>query len=157
MAESHNWRTDSSKKSVKNAVLPLEVRHALSAWIQAKESLRRIMRPEDFHSFVRPMYLVAVLSQSFMLLALPPNKRLFERASAFQRNIEAAILRENYHLAGFARYPSDDELVVLRGVSSFAPFVELIWRKRAQKIATRRFSEDAHDAADLTQLLEASG
>jgi hypothetical protein len=149
----HNSRSDSSTKSEENSALPVEVRHALSAWIRAKQSLQRVMPREDFHSFVRPMYLVAVLSESFMLLALPPNKRLFERARAFRGNIEAAIGQQNYHFAGIARYPSNDELVILRDSPSFAPFVDLIWRKRLAKLEVNRPAEDERDRADLTEAL----
>jgi hypothetical protein len=149
----HNSRSVSSEKSAENSALPVEVRHALAAWVRAKQSLQQVMRREDFQSFVRPMYLVAVLSNSFMLLALPPNHRLFERARNFRPNIAAAIARQNYHLAGIARYPSDSELVRLREFPSFAPFVELIWRKRLEKVEAVRPAEDERDRADLTEAL----
>ena len=133
----------------------METRHALAAWIRAKQSLERAMRREDFQSFVRPLYLIAVLSGSFMLLAMPPNKRLFERAHNFRHNLSAALAKQNYRLAGICAYPSDDELLILRSNPSFAPYVELIWRKRAEKIEAQRQAEDERDFADLSQVLEA--
>ena len=109
------------------------------------------MRPEDFNSFIRPMYLLAVLSGSFMLLALPPNKRLAERARNFRPNLEAAIQKQNYHLAGFSRYPADGELLMLRDRLPWAPYVDLIYRKRLEAMEARRSAEDVRDRADLRQ------
>ena len=100
------------------------------------------------------MYLLAVLSECFMLLSLPPNRRVCERAYAFRANLAAAIAHENYRLAGLVAYPSDGELVVLRSHRSFAPFVELIWRKRLEKIAAQQVAEDARDSVDLSQALQ---
>jgi hypothetical protein len=146
----HNSPADSREKSAENFVLSVEARHALAAWVRAKQSLQRVMHREDFQSFVRPMYLVAVLSDACLLLTLPPNNRLFERARNFRPNLRAAIEEQNYHFAGIARYPSDDELLILRDNPSFAPFVELIWRKRLAKLAATRPAEDDRDSADLS-------
>jgi hypothetical protein len=133
----------------------VETRHALAAWIRAKQSLERVMRREDFQSFVRPMYLIAVFPGNCFLLSIPANKRLYKRARNFRPNLRAAILKQNYDLAGIARYPSDDELLILRHSPAFAPYVELIWRKRAEKIEAQRQAEDERDFADLSQVLEA--
>jgi hypothetical protein len=157
LRESHNSRFVSSEKSAENSPLSVESRHALAAWVRAKQSLERVMRREDFQSFIRPMYLGAVLSRCCMLLTLPPNKRLFERARNFRPNLVAAIEQQNYHFAGIARYPTDDELVQLRNSpnyeSSWKPFVELIWRKRQEKLAATRPAEDERDCADLSREL----
>jgi hypothetical protein len=154
LRESHNSPLDSSEKSAENSALSVETRHALAAWIRAKQSLQRVMRREDFQGFVRPMYLVAVLSQSFLLLAVPPNNRLVERARNFRPNLEAAISKQNYRLAGICPYPTDAEVLALRNHPAFAPYVELIWRKRAEKVAAYRVAEDARDSAGLATVLE---
>src|SRR5580704_5467104 len=133
LRESHNSRPVSSEKSAENSPLSVEIRHALAAWVRAKQSLEKVMRREDFQSFVRPMYLIALFPGACLLLAMPPNRRLFQRAWNFRPNLKAAIANQNYHFAGIARYPSDDELVILRDSPSFAPFVELIYRKRLAK------------------------
>lgn len=127
----------------------MEARHALAAWVRAKQSLETLMRREDFQSFVRPMYLLAVLSGCGMLLSLPPNKRLVERAWNFRPNLGLAIGKQNYRFAGLCRYPSDDELIVLANSPSFAPFVQLIWRGRTQKVLARKMAEDARGAEVL--------
>jgi hypothetical protein len=106
------------------------------------------MRPEDFHSFIRPMYLMAVLSGSSMLLSLPPNKRLAERARNFRPNLVAAIEQQNYHFAGICRYPSDEELLILRERRQWVPYVELIYRKRLQRVEARTSAENVRDCAD---------
>jgi hypothetical protein len=155
LREFHNSPADSSEKSAENSALSVEARHALAAWIRAKQSLERVMRREDFQSFVRPMYLIAVLGPYCFLLAMPPNKRLYERARHFRPNLRAAILKQNYDLAGICRYPSDEELLLLRDSPSFAPYVQLIWRKRAEKYEAQREAEDTRDFADLSQVLEA--
>ena len=107
------------------------------------------MRREDYQSLVRPMYLVAVLPPCCFLLALPPNTRLYERARNFRPNLRAAIQKQNYDLAGLCRYPSDEELLLLRESEEFAPFVNLIWRKRLEKYALRKVVEDARDSQPL--------
>lgn len=95
------------------------------------------------------MYLVALLSGRFFLIALPPNRRVIERARNFQSNLAAFIEREGYGFAGFTAYPSDDTLIEMRerglDASSFAPFLELIARKRIEKALARRERENARD------------
>lgn len=103
---------------------------------------------EDFQCFVRPMYLLANFS-GFLLIALPANQRVVERARNFCPNVRAALLREGYALAGFTAYPSDDLLLQLRNHLSFAPFIRIIWRGRIRKLEARRAVEDARDRSPL--------
>jgi hypothetical protein len=133
--------------------LSREDRHALAAWVRAKQTLERVMRREDFQAFVRPMYLTALFDRCFLLLAMPPNQRLFQRAWNFRPNLATAIELQNYHLAGIARYPTDDELLMLKDKPAFAPFVALIWRKRMDKAIARRPAEDDRDCSDLSREL----
>lgn len=151
MAAFHNSPPDSSKKSAENSAVPMHVRHAHSAWIRAKESLQRAMPRQDFHSLVGPMRLVTVLPGGGMLLALPPNKRLAERARNFRPNLAAAIENQNYHLAGFSLYPSDDALLSLWNHKSFGPFFQFIARKRRDRdrVAAERDEENARDRERL--------
>ncbi|HKW17062.1 MAG TPA: hypothetical protein VJO35_06095 [Terriglobales bacterium] len=133
--------------------LSAETRHALTAWTRAKSTLYAKMRHEDFQAFVRPMYLVAVLSGRFFLIAIPPNRRVMDRARNFRANLAAFIEREGYGFAGFTPYPSDDDLLELRerqfDASSFAPFLELIARKRLDKSLARREQENARDREQI--------
>lgn len=114
---------------------------AYRAWIAAKRELASRMHPEDFNAFVRPIYLLMVLSEHYMLLSMPPNKRLVERARNFQSNIAAAIARHGYSFAGFARYPVEYE--------DFAAipeeFLTPILRGRRRAAEQRRAAEDARD------------
>ena len=123
----------------------VDFRDALSAWTRAKEALRVAMRREDFQAFVRPMYLLAVLGGHYLLLSLPPNRRVVERARNFRLNLTAHIRAEGYELAGFTAYPSDRELVALANCPSFQPFVHFIARGRLRKIERRVAAENARD------------
>lgn len=114
------------------------------------------MRPEDYRAFIRPMYLVAVLSQSFLLVAVPPNRRIVERARNFRHNLSHAIARQGYRLAGFAAYPADSELSALANHDSFKPFIDVICRGRVRQLEADRQREDERDAADMTQSLGAA-
>lgn len=129
-------------------------RHALGAWMRAKENLQRVMRREDFQSFVRPMYLLAVLSGNHLLIALPPNRRVVERARNFRLNLRHAIEQQGYALAGFTAYPQDWELPILCDHDSFKPFIDIVCRGRLRKIEARVQSEDERDCSDLIQALE---
>lgn len=129
----------------------MEIRHALSAWIRAKESLQRVMPPEDFHHFVRPMYLIGVLSKSFLLIALPPNQRIVERARNFQPNLRAAIQQQGYDFAGFTPYPSDEVVMLLANNRhpGLTPLARMICARRLPELMRRRASENARDSAPL--------
>lgn len=122
-----------------------EIRRALTAWTRAKQALRSRMQRDDFQSFVRPMYLVAVLSGKFFLIAIPPNKRVIERAYNFRDNLARFIEREGYRFAGFTAYPGDDQLAAQWNSESFGPFFRLISAKRIEKVLERRAKENARD------------
>lgn len=122
-----------------------DLRRALTAWSRAKQALRAQMQRQDFQSFVRPMYLVAVLSGKFFLIALPPNRRVIERAYNFRGNLSRFIEREGYGFAGFTAYPDDDQLAAQWNHESFGPFFRLISAKRIEKVLDRRARENARD------------
>lgn len=103
------------------------------------------MDPRDFQHFVRPMYLLVPLSGFCLLLALPRNKRIVERARRFRRQIAAAIQAEGYHFAGFTAYPSDEELVSLE---HWLPLLAAPLRARFEQARRRRAEEDARDRSD---------
>lgn len=127
-----------------------EVRRALSAWTRAKEALRQSMRQEDFQAFVRPMYLIGLLSGKFLLIALPPSRRVVERARNFRENLRAAIAEQGYDFAGFTPYPSDDVvLLLIENNASFGPFAEMICRGRLKRLEARRAAENARDRTVL--------
>lgn len=64
------------------------------------------MPQEDFKAFVRPMRLQAILSGSYLLIAIPPNRRIAERARNFRANLACAIEQQNYKFAGLTPYPA---------------------------------------------------
>lgn len=125
------------------------MRHALTAWTRSKQALRNLMHPEDFRAFVRPMYLVGLLSERFLLIALPPNRRVVERARRFRPNLRAVLADQGYELAGFTAYPSDEQLLCQWDSPSFGPFFQLISRKRIERLIEKREREDGRDRERL--------
>jgi|HubBroStandDraft_5_1064220.scaffolds.fasta_scaffold101482_2 hypothetical protein len=107
------------------------------------------MRREDFQAFVRPMYLLAALGGRHLLIAIPPNRRVIERARNFRENLAAMIRQQGYEFAGFAPYPGDCDLEQLAEHSSFAPYVHFIARGRLRKVTAQRNAEDQRDSAPL--------
>ena len=128
----------------------MQAARACRAWIAVKERLREEMDPRDFDHFVRPMMLLTVLSDGYLLLSLPPNKRIAERARNFAQH--GSLLRhlqdQGFMLAGFTPYPSGESLVALRerfpGVFAMLPSR---LRARAEAAAERIAAEDARDMA----------
>ena len=147
----HNPTQRSSGNSVNFPRPSAEVRRALTAWTRAKANLQQRMRREDFQAFIRPVYLLSVFSPRFLLLAIPPNRRIVERLRNFRHNLNLALAEQGYGLAGFTSYPSDDELLELRNHPSFRPFVELIYAKRLSKLEAARAAERIRVTADLFQ------
>jgi len=93
------------------------------------------------------MYLIGVLSEKFLLIAIPPNRRVAERARNFRSNLRAAIQQQGYEFAGFTSYPSDDVLMRMRETENrtFASFAEMICRGRLRRIERKHAAEDARD------------
>jgi hypothetical protein len=119
-----------------------EAARAFDAWRRAKQRLRATMDPRDFNHFVRPMYLLVPLSDCFLLLALPRNKRIVERARRYRAKIEEAIQVEGYHFAGFTAYPSNEELLSLE---QWLPFFAAPLRERYEQALAERSAEDSRD------------
>ena len=113
-----------------------------------KDRLRSEMDPRDFNHFVRPMMLFAVLSDGYMLLSLPPNKRIAERARNFAKNgpLLPYLQAQGFTLAGFTAYPPDEQLAALaeRFPEVFAQLPASL-RMRAEAAAARMAEEDARD------------
>jgi len=115
---------------------------AFNAWRRAKERLRATMDARDFNHFVRPMYLLVPLWNFCLLLSLPPNQRIVERARCYRKKIAAAIKAEGYHFAGFTSYPSDEELLSLE---QWIPLLAAPLRERYEQARLQRIAEDARD------------
>lgn len=122
----------------------IEASRGYRAWITAKKLLRSQLRADDFDAFVRPLMLLKVLSDKYFLLALPPNRRMFERARQCVA-IRAAIRAVGYEFAGITCYPSDEELVWLANNPQWAPWMTPILRGRLRTIEARRAEENARD------------
>lgn len=128
---------------------------AYRVWIEVKDRLRREMDPRDFNYFVRPMMLLTVLSGCYMLLSLPPNHRIFERAKNFAKH--GPLLRhlhaQGFGLAGFTPYPTDEQLVALaeRFPDKLAQYPAAL-RRRAEAAAARIAAEDARDRQEAACL-----
>jgi hypothetical protein len=123
----------------------IAARRAFIAWTRAKERLRSTMDPRDFNHFLRPMYLLVPLCGVCLLLSLPRNKRIVERARSYRGKIAAAIQAEGYQFAGFTAYPSGEELLRLE---HWLPFLAEPLRARYEQARIERIAEDARDRMD---------
>lgn len=125
---------------------------AYRTWIDVKDRLRAEMEPRDFNHFVRPMMLLTVLSGCYMLLSLPPNKRIFERARNFAKHgpLLQHLQAQGFTLAGFTAYPPDEQLVALaeRFPDVFAQLSARL-RARVEAAAAQMAAEDARDRMEV--------
>jgi hypothetical protein len=81
------------------------VQRALSAWLAVKNELRSELSPDAWKLWLRPAELLNVFDGRFLLLALPPNNRILEAASAAKILVHSALQKRGYDLAGFTVYP----------------------------------------------------
>lgn len=118
------------------------------AWLDVKDRLRAEMDPRDFDHFVRPMLLLTVLSGSYLLLSLPPNKRIAERARNFAKHgpLLRYLQERGFGLAGFTAYPPAEQLAALadRFPEVFAQLSSRL-RARVEVAAEQTAAEDARD------------
>lgn len=129
-----------------------EFARAMRAWVEVKERLRSEMDPRDFNHFVRPMLLLNVLSGFFMLLALPPNARMFERARNFAKHgpLLPELQARGFTLAGFTAYPTSEALVRLREEHPrFFAGLSGPLRARAEAALAEFSAEDARDCQEV--------
>jgi hypothetical protein len=78
---------------------------ALKAWLWIKTELQKQLPEQEWRLWVRPAYLLKVLSGSTLLVALPPSGRIIEAAQIRAPDVLAVIARECGYVVKFTRYP----------------------------------------------------
>jgi len=96
---------------------PSENHHACGAlndWLQIKSKLEKQLPEEQFKLWLRPMYLLKVMSGRVLLLALPPNGRIVEAARFHQEELLKLVREAGYSSFCLRRYPDNYERERLR-------------------------------------------
>jgi hypothetical protein len=112
---SENASNNKESKSSKN--LGRENHHACGAlndWLQIKSKLEKQLPEDQFKLWLRPMYLLKVMSGRVLLLSLPPNGRIVEAARFHQEELLKLVREAGYSSFCLTRYPDNYEREWLR-------------------------------------------
>lgn len=82
---------------------------ALGKWLSIKSELERILPSADYKLWVRPMYLLRVMSGQVLLLTLPPSHAVVEAAGKQQELLHAEVLKAGFNGFVLGKYPDDYE------------------------------------------------
>ena len=82
---------------------------ALKAWLSIKGELQKQLPDPEWRLWVRPAYLLKVLSGGTLLVTLPPNNRIFEAARARLPSLRALAAHRGYEGVVFGPYPDEYE------------------------------------------------
>jgi hypothetical protein len=86
-------------------VLNPVVQKSLAVWLAAKNDLRADLGEDAWKLWIRSAMLLNVLSEKFLLIALPPSNRIVEAARANKHLVNAALEKRGCALAGFTPDP----------------------------------------------------
>jgi hypothetical protein len=87
---------------------------ALKEWLSIKSELQELLDEQEWKLWVRPAYLLKLLSGGTMLVTLPPNKRILEAARARLPMLREIAGRHGYEGVVFSSYPDDYEREQIR-------------------------------------------
>jgi len=96
-----------AKEKHARRVLNPVVQKSLAMWLAAKQELRQELGEEAWRLWIQPTMLLNVLSETHLLLAIPPSTRIIEAARASKPLVHAALEKRGYVLAGFTAYPDE--------------------------------------------------
>ncbi len=105
------------KETESTQILPENNHHArgaVSDWLKCKDDLKSELTDAEWELWVRPAYLLKLLSGKVMLIALPPNTKITEAARAGKKALIEIVNARGYSGASFTRYPDDHERERLR-------------------------------------------
>ena len=106
---------------------------ALRHWLAVKAELQQQLPADEWKLWVRPAYLLAVMSGGVMLVALPPNGRIAEAAKARLPSLRAIVRAAGYSDVQLARYPDDYERERVR--REYPEFYEQMFGNRTHEQA----------------------
>jgi hypothetical protein len=86
-------------------VLNPVVQKSLAVWLAAKNDLRAELGEDAWKLWIRSAMLLNVLSEKYLLIALPPSNRVVEAARANKHLVNASLEKRGCTLAGFTPYP----------------------------------------------------
>jgi hypothetical protein len=98
-------KQQAQKKKHAQCVLNPVVQKSLAVWLAAKNDLRAEIGEDAWKLWIRSAMLLNVLSEKFLLIALPPSNRIVEAARANKHLVNAALEKRGCALAGFTPYP----------------------------------------------------
>ena len=108
---------------------------ALKDWLTVKGTIARHLPEEEFNLWVRPMYLLKIMSGKVMLLALPPNTRIIRAAKANNKLLTEVIVAAGYAGHRFTVYPDGHTYERLR--TEYPKFHMEMFARQKTSTATR--------------------
>lgn len=97
---------EQEKKHARRVLNPV-VQKSLAVWVAAKNDLRAELGEDAWKLWIRSAMLLNVLSEKYLLIALPRSNRIVEAARASKRLVHAALEKRGCALAGFTPYPDN--------------------------------------------------
>lgn len=82
---------------------------ALENWFSIKNEMRSVVGPDEWQLWVRPAYLLSVMSGGVLLIALPPSGRIVERARSRLPDLCRLAEQRGYRGLVYTRYPDEYE------------------------------------------------
>lgn len=107
---------------------------ALKHWLAAKAELQQQLPASEWSLWVRPAYLLTVMSGGVLLVALPPNGRIVEAARARLPSLRVIVRAAGYSDVQLTRYPDDYERERVR--QEYPAFYEQMLGNRKHEQAT---------------------
>ena len=86
----------------------------MSDWLKCKDDLKSELTDAEWRLWVRPAYLLKVLSGKVMLIALPPSNKITKAAQARKQVLNEIVKARGYSGASLTRYPDDHDRERLR-------------------------------------------
>ena len=105
---------------------------ALKVWCAIKAELHEQLDEQEWQLWVRPAYLLKVMSDNSLLIALPPNNRITQAARASLPVLRAMAQRHGYGGVNLTRYPDQDDRERLK--QEFPEFYEQMFGNRERKL-----------------------
>jgi hypothetical protein len=109
--EGTNLSDEPTKLSTAGAAL----KPALKAWAGIKKELGTLISESEWKLWVRPAYLLTVMSGNTLLVAMPPSGRIIDAAQIRLPTLLTRLVRERgYSAIRLTRYPDDHDRERLR-------------------------------------------
>jgi hypothetical protein len=108
---------------------------ALKSWLAAKRQLQATLPTSEFDLWVRPMYLLRVLSNEVMLLALPPSTRVVSAARSYKHTLTELVQRYGFKGVAFTKYPDNCDI---ESLAINSPEWREVWLRFRRRYSRRK-------------------